>query len=196
MIDLAEIQRSFRGAWRIALGDFRGMEEFDVSAAGFWRSFQAIILMIPADLLVLAAYARFAEEEGESAAEPFSAGALVLEEVWSILGWIAFPLLLFFAARQLGIADRYAPFVVARNWGGALATLPFAAVSGLYLIGLLNGAIASLALLVVMLVVIRYLYLLARASLGAPPLFCGAIVAADILVGLLVTSGFGTLFAS
>ena len=55
VITLDEIARSLQGAWLLFLDRANAMRLFDASYGGFWRSFQAVVLVAPAyELTVLA----------------------------------------------------------------------------------------------------------------------------------------------
>src|SRR5690606_8518675 len=85
MISSAEIAVSMRGAVRLALRDPAGLAFFDTSIAGFWRSFMAAVLALPAYALLLAA-------RDESAGPPLDdPGVLLVEGIAYVIGWFAFP---------------------------------------------------------------------------------------------------------
>ena len=57
MITRDEITRSLTGAWEIFVDRPNAMRHFDTDYAGFWRSFQAILLIAPLyGLTVFGAY--------------------------------------------------------------------------------------------------------------------------------------------
>ena len=51
MLDRDEIARSLTGAWHLFLDRPDAMRYFDLSIEGFWRSFRAIVLLLPAYIL-------------------------------------------------------------------------------------------------------------------------------------------------
>ena len=51
MLSGAEIQNGLTGAWRLMIGNAEGLRLLDLTADGFWNSFFAIIVALPAMLL-------------------------------------------------------------------------------------------------------------------------------------------------
>ena len=51
MLERDEIARSLTGAWELFLDRPDAMRRFDISMTGFWRSFRAIVLVLPAYLV-------------------------------------------------------------------------------------------------------------------------------------------------
>ncbi len=104
------------GAWYMMTGRKDGLAMLDTSADGFWNSFFAIIVAIPPLLLSWIAFTNnFMPSEGASKFGWLAGLALV-----DLCGWIV-PLILFaVVAKPAGLADRFAAYVVATNWGSAL----------------------------------------------------------------------------
>jgi hypothetical protein len=109
------IQRSIAGAWAVMLGRKDGMAQLDLSADGFWDSFWAIPLALPPLMLawVMSAGA-MTEIPG---AEDAKLSVILRLALVDIANWILPLLLLALMARRLGISKRFAPYVVASNWG-------------------------------------------------------------------------------
>jgi hypothetical protein len=186
MPDRDEIVQSLTGAWRLFLDRPNAMRLFNVSVDGFWRSFAAIIFIVPA-------YALFAITErieilGEPVVDPiFSDGPFIANKVLTLLlDWVTLPILLAAFASLLGVARSYTAYVVARNWCAVLATAPFGVVALLNLIGLLGNGPANLLSLVILVVVIRYNYMIARRALGAEMGLAIGVVIADFAISLLI----------
>lgn len=189
-----EIVQSFTGAWRLFLDRPDAMRYFNVSIDGFWRSFTAIIFVMPA-------YALFAGvEHVEILSEPvvdpaFSEKAFVFNKLATlVLDWIMLPILLAVLAGPLGVSRSYAAYVVARNWGIALATAPFGIVALLSLVGFLGIGPANVLVIVLSAVVIYYNYLIARRALAAGIGLAIGVVVADLAISLTVV-GFANAIA-
>ena len=77
---VGELQRSLIGVWRLLRGDDDFPTYFDVSAAGFWRSFAAALFALPIFVFILAAQMHALGELGVPAEETtrfgFAYGAL------------------------------------------------------------------------------------------------------------------------
>lgn len=113
-----EIQRYLTGAWRLMTGRADGLAMLDLSADGFWNSFFAIVVALP---VLLATWVPVTNE-ASGPDSPFSARLLYLAGLAfvDLATWLVPLALLAVAARPLGIADRFVPYVVASNWGSAL----------------------------------------------------------------------------
>ena len=50
-----DVTRSLRGSWHLMTRGAEALEELDLTRDGFWRSFLAFALMLPATIAILAA---------------------------------------------------------------------------------------------------------------------------------------------
>lgn len=180
-----EILRALQGAWLLAKGNISGLDWFDLSVEGFWKSFAALLLAAPAyAVLLLDQYARFGWPQ-------HLAGALIAEAVGYVAGWLAFPLAAIFLTRFLGLADRYVPLIVAVNWT-ALAQI------GLYLAVVLAGLVLPgplfrLGLLTAAMVALVYQWFVVRTALRTGSGTAVGLVLIDLLLGLAVSRGIDGL---
>ena len=94
MPDRDEIVRSLTGAWRLFLDRPDAMRFFDVSVDGFWRSFAAVVLILPA--YALFALAERIEILDEPVVDPaFGDGSFLANKLLTLaLDWITLPILL------------------------------------------------------------------------------------------------------
>jgi hypothetical protein len=115
---LAEIQRYFVGVWRMMMGRPDGIKLLDISADGFWNSFFAIAVALPALIVGWVSIAN-SVAPGQAA---FGARLSVLLKLATVdIGAWVLPLVAFAAAaRPAGLADRLAHYVISSNWGSAL----------------------------------------------------------------------------
>src|SRR5215213_1983857 len=139
MISRDDIVRSLTGVWLLFLDRNGAIKLFDATVDGFWKSFQAIMLIAPIYAVsVLAdqqAYLMSAEPGPPfDAATYFTARGLGLA-----LDWVTIPLLLAALAPVLGIRGGYSAYIVVRNWSTVFTIIPFAAISVLDLAGLFPG---------------------------------------------------------
>lgn len=185
MLELSEISRSLRGAAALFMGRKEGLLALDRSVEGFWRSFGAVILILPLNAITVFAIARAGRAE-DSFVGLFTSQLPVL-----LLDWVTFPLLLALAAKPLGVAANYVSYVVARNWaapiGAAILTVPFLLQGAGWIP--VNGA--ALLSLVALLVVLRYHYVIMRLALGAEMTLAIGLVVADLLISLVIIALFG-----
>ena len=121
-MNVAYVIRSIDAAFDLVLRDRRAWDKFDLTAEGFYRSFLAVLVVIPLNILtdIIAGYVAKAERlrAHEPAFEPnygvphaaFSTIALCIE-------WAAFPIMMIFLLRFFDLSRRYAPLIIAHNWG-------------------------------------------------------------------------------
>jgi hypothetical protein len=117
MPSAAEIQRYLTGAWRLMTGKPDGLLLLDISADGFWNSFFAIVIALPA------LFVSWIGVANEIADEPLAGGRLsILLRLAAIdlSAWILPLVALAVAAPLAGIGARFVHYVVASNWGSAL----------------------------------------------------------------------------
>ena len=194
MITRDEITRSLTGAWEIFLDRPNAMRHFDTDYAGFWRSFQAIILIAP--LYALTAFAAYRALETRIPASELPESALFLWARAVTLGfdWVTLPILLAVVASVLGIQRTYTSFVVARNWSTVLIVTPFALIAALELV--FNGIgplVVPLSLLATA-AVLRFAYLVARHAMEANVGLAIGIVVLDFFLSLFLAATVNVLF--
>ncbi len=135
--------RSLRGAWDLLQRRAEGVNGFDFSADGFWRSFGAIAVSSPAFVALVAG-----ERANLGLAEPGSSLFAQPTPIWRALVdficiWAA-PLLTGLAlARLLDLRERLVAFIIALNWSGAMAAGFLALPALLYAGGLAPRGLAA-----------------------------------------------------
>lgn len=187
MPSVHEITASVYGAWRLALVDRSGLNWFNHSIAGFWRSFFVAILIAPLAALMIG------YQLGNAPPDVDSGRLIAVEIVSYALGWIVYPLAALFACRLMELTDYYVGYIIAYNWSHvipAVIALPIglAAVSGLLPLGP-----ARTILLIVTAAVLAYRWFIARVALGANGLTAAALVVLELLLELLVYAGAARL---
>jgi len=195
MLTRDEITRSLAAAWDLFLDRPGAIRGFDVSVEGFWRSFAAVILVVPSYALAV-----LAERQLSAAIDPAmpaqeGAAFLVHNAIGLGLDWVALPLILALLAGPLGIARHYPEFVVARNWGAAIAAVPFGLIGLLTVLGLVGGELANLLMLAALIIVLRYTFIIARRSLDVGLGFAIGIVVLDFVVSLTIALALDGVFA-
>jgi hypothetical protein len=194
MLGLDEIRRSLTAAWRLFLDRPDAMRAFDLSVDGFWRSFGAIVLILPAYILISTAEKARILTDGFTGV-PFSESAFIAHKTLSLaLDWVTLPLVMALIVGPLGLTRSYAAFVVARNWGAALAIQPFGVIALLFLLGFVTADAANIFSLLMLIVVIRFNYLIARRALEAPIGLAVAVVVGDLALSLLIVGFADSIF--
>lgn len=114
----ADIQLYFYGVWRLMTGRQDGLRLLDISVDGFWNSFFAILVALPA---LLISWLSFANEAEALMLLPGSRFDILARLVISgIASWVIPLIGLGVVAPYVRIADRYVHYVVATNWATAL----------------------------------------------------------------------------
>ncbi len=179
MPDVNEIRRSLAGAWRLMTGRADGLRLLDISADGFWNSFFAIPVALPALAIgwILAANGIAADAGGGRLS------VVVTLAIVDLSVWVA-PLIVFLvAAPQFGLSDRVAQLVVAYNWGEALMSW-LAFPVALFLLTFDVGQETSDALMLLLFIALTILgWRLVTTALGR-----GAGVGSAVFAGLFVVS--------
>jgi hypothetical protein len=202
------IRDSLAGAFEVMLGRPEGLNRLDTSIDGFWRSFGAIVFIVPFALLALISQQpllteagsppEIATESGPSPspeaepvpAEPLTGADVALDGIALLVDWFAFPLFFAVLARPFGLASHYVPFIVARNWASVIIGAMVAVVHVLHLLGMLPTAAMPYALLVAIAVSLRFSYVIARTALFVSVAVALPIVILDLLLSLTIWSLF------
>ncbi len=178
---IEDIQRYLTGVWRMMTGIPDGIRLLDLSADGFWNSFFAIAVALPA---LIVGWAGVVNELG---AEPDIFGhriSILLRVALVDLGTWLLPLaLLAVVAPFAGIADRFVHYVVASNWASALIVwlmLPAALLN--FFAPSLQG-VAEMLSLALFAVSMALTWRLTNAALGK-----GAWTATAVFAGMFIAS--------
>jgi hypothetical protein len=176
-----EVVRSLKGSWRLIRREREGLSAFDASFEGFWRSFAAVILAMPAFIIILA--------DQELRAGRLVPGGL-FNDAWFVgreaavfvAPWILFPLLMAGFVRVMGLERRYVSYIVIYNWSGVIAAGIFAVPALLHVLGMATAALAAFYTLAFSIILVQYRWFFARAALGLSWDLAAAVVIADFLV--------------
>jgi hypothetical protein len=192
LINRAEIERSLWGAWRLFLDKPDALSGFDFGITGFWRSFQAILLVAPVYFFTTLA------DRNSTFAPAIAGGRFSAETYWIVqaatlvVDWFTFPALLALIAGFIGIRPQYAAYINVRNWASVLMMLPFLAVAALQAGGV-SDDITVLVSLAALFFVLRLGYITARRTLGVAVDVAVALVALDVLVSFGLVTIIGRL---
>lgn len=161
-----EVNRSFRGAVDLLNSRVEGLKSFDMSERGFWRSFTALWLTLPAYIVSLAV-------------ERLRLGLLqpdrsLLGNLWidlvvalgHVAGFLALPVAMIWVARWLRREGAYVPFVIVTNWISVIGMLVLSVPALLMLLGWASPGLASLFSLAFAVIVIRLQWFATKSTLG------------------------------
>lgn len=194
MIDKDDILRSLNGAWALFLDRPNAIRMFDASYQGFWRSFQAIVLIIP--IYALTVYVERRMLLNDSVPDEVYSESAFVAAAWLTLAfdWITLPLLLAALAPFLAIRQGYTAYIVARNWSAVAVAVPYGAISVVQLLGPDIGDLVFFPLVIALAIALRFSYLIARRALGVPMDVAIGFVALDVLVSVGLAQMFSRAF--
>ncbi|MBT5072780.1 MAG: hypothetical protein HOJ34_07305 [Kordiimonadaceae bacterium] len=139
------ILKSLNGAWKLVQARQNPMQYFDLSSDGFWKSFWAIAVMIPAFIL----WAMFNLQGGsQEIREGFEISYPLLSE--GIYFALALPLtamVMAYFTKFMKISDNFSSMVIAYNWVSALIYIIMAIFTMIFLSGIVGGQISVVVLM-------------------------------------------------
>ena len=187
-----EVNRSFRGTIDLLHSRSEGLKSFDMSERGFWRSFSAIWLTLPAYIVSLAF-----ERMRLGLLQPDRS---LLDNVWIDLvvalghaaSFAALPLSMIWIARRFNLTTVYVPFVIVTNWITAMGLLVLSLPAMLLLLGWATPPLASIFSLAFAVIIVRMQWFATKATLGISSLPAFGIV----LFGIVLNSCVGSITRS
>lgn len=185
-----DVTRSLHASWRLLMADAKALPDLDLSRDGFWRSYLALILAVPAVIPVLAAERTLAglSNAGALFDEPGLLAAVMTAELLAI---VAVPALLAALAPALLHSPRFTGFIIAWNWAGIVSAGLMAVPAGVFALGWSNPGVAAIHCLGFATIVLRLRYCVARAAFGADSGAAGAIAVGSLLADYAVIRTFG-----
>ena len=118
MPSFEQVQQYLTGAARLMLGKSDGLRMLDFSADGFWNSFFAMVVALPALMIGWVGLANELEQMPGAIGGRFS--ILLRIALIDFASWTVPLVLLALVITRTPIADRFARIVVAGNWGSAV----------------------------------------------------------------------------
>ena len=156
----AEVLQALYGAILLARLEARGMDFFDRTLDGFWKSFFAAVLVAPFHFIhLLITYTRDTPETG-------LAPVLIVKTFAYVITWIAFPVVMYEITRAFGKEAQYRGHIVAYNWALVVQTAVWLPYGLLEMMGLLPEALSVFLGLVITLAFFGYEWFIARTALG------------------------------
>lgn len=184
-----DVTRSLRGSWHLMTRGAEALKELDLSPRGFWSSFAALILTLPAMVTILAAE-RIINGLPNSG-NMFDSPALIASVVGAeALAIILVPAMMVGLAPKLVHTPQFTSFVIAWNWAGIVSTSLMAVPATVFAIGWAPAPLAAVQTLAFGAIVLRLRYCVAKAAFG-PHSGAGMIVLASVVADYSVVRLFG-----
>ena len=167
-----------------------GWRRLDVSADGFWNSFLAIPVCLPALLVIWLSHAGWLQRGQEELSVGHAILALALIEV---VVWVLTVALFALIAGPMRWGDRFVATVIAVNWASVAFAYVRAIPAGIALLIGIGDGVAFITLIVALLTLVAYGRLL-TVSLEKPwPIVAGVFIASVALGFVLSDVGHSIL---
>ncbi len=197
---VAYMRRSLDAAFDLVARNPRAWSRFDLTVEGFFRSFAAILLVLPMNIVADLVYNQMAVaralERGKAIVEPtYGLGEALFSSVALGAQWLIFPVAMIFLLRFLGLAHRYTALIVAHNWGTVVVWLFNMPAILLYAAGIVGVDTAWDLNFIVLGFTIYYRFYIAQTALdagwgtAAGVALLGLVLQAYYLIGLSAFAG-------
>ncbi len=183
IVTAEDVSRSLRGTVALLNRRMEGVRAFDMSEAGFWRSFGAIWLTLPAFVVMVALERRRLGLAQDGGPLLEASGLTALVALGHLAVFLAMPLAMIGIARRLGLTARYVPFVIVTNWIMAVEILVLAVPGSLLLVGWATPGLAGFFAACFLVVLLRVHWFAAKATLGVS----GSVAAGITVLGIGLT---------
>ena len=188
----ANLPANLSGAWDVMNGRIEGLNKLDLTIDGFWRSFGAVVLILPVALIALASERVILPAVGGEVVA-LTGGYVLLRLIAVIVDWLAFPAILALLARPMGLATRYVPYIVARNWAAVPVAFMFAVPHLFHALGVLPTGMLSFMLLILFGIAVWFAFVVVRTAMQVPPVLAIPIVVLELASGFAIELFFSRL---
>ncbi len=175
-----EAVRALKACWRLVCMDEDGLDDFNLSADGFWNSFAALIFVAPLYLYSSSAGARLASPPQPERAW-FSAFALLA------LLWVLWPWVMITVARLLDRQYHYVRYIVAYNWSSVYVIAALVPVFILLQTGIIGAGTSTVLSLSVIIWSLYYRWYVAKAALDISAFTASMLVAGDLAMSIVAS---------
>lgn len=183
-----EMALALYGTWRLARLDRGAMAYFDLSHQGVWRSFWAAAICYPGYIALL-----LLRLDADTIAQAGLLHILIVESIGYVVGWTAFPLVIFAFCRWLGREESGFDFIVAYNWSQVLQTVLLLVV-GLVIKQFLPDEAAPDLDLAADVAILAYEWFIAFVAIGAGGWIAAAVVLTDVVLGSILVMIAASLY--
>ncbi len=180
MITPSEVSRGIFGAWILARFNANGITLFDNSVEGFWRSFWAAAIVLPAYAILLTL---------RYSGATFGVGSgtvFLVQSIANVVDWMAFPFAMFYVAQMFNRDQWYCRYIAAYNWAAVLQITLMLIISLIAAGGILPPALGYWATAIVLVFVLAYKGFIAHVALQSTWAGAAAIVFLDFCLSLML----------
>jgi hypothetical protein len=186
ILSAKEVNQSFRGAIDLLNRRVEGLQSFDLSETGFWHSFAAVLLTLPAYIVSLAV-------ERLRLGIPLSGGLLdnlgldLTVAAAHVAAFAALPLAMIFVTRRTPYAAACVPFVIVTNWINVGGLLLLSVPAILLLLDLATPALAAAFTLAFAVILVRVEWFATKVTLSVSGPIAAVVVSLGLLLNAAVT---------
>ena len=192
-VDFAYMRRSVDAAFDLVVRDSRAWSKFDLTTDGFYRSFAAMFIVLPLNIVtdVLLNQAAIAER-ARKGLPPFERAYGFGDATFStfaVVGveFLIFPFAMIFLLRYLDLAHRYTALIIAHNWGTVVVWLFNLPGFLLYAAGFISSDLARDIWFIVLGFTIYYRFYIAQTALDTTWPLAAGIAMINFLLQLNLT---------
>ena len=193
--DSNEIRRSVEASWQLMYGRVQALQNFDLSAESFWRSFSVIFLLLPFYAISIVAEQRLMNDPALlTAGEPVvehASDLLFLASQLLVLAvdWIAYPIVVGLLAGSLGLRSTYGTFIIVRNWSTLVTIIPMTFANLIYLSGLLSPDLFVFISLPIVGWMLWYRFQITRFAANCSISLAIGLVVLDFILSIFINTG-------
>lgn len=186
-VDLAYMRRSVDAAFDLVVRDQRAWSKFDLTTDGFYRSFAAMFVVLPLNIVIDVILTQVAIAERLRQGKPaldaaYGLGDALFSTVALSIQWLLFPVAMIFLLRYLGLAQRYATLIIAHNWTTVVVWLFYLPPFLLYAAGIISSSLANDLYLITVGFTLYYRFYIIQSALGTTWLLAAGIAMIDFLL--------------
>ena len=194
MLTYSEIRSALTGSFLLAKRDVRGLQAFDVTIDGFWRSFLVVFLIAPFYVLYALQEVEIAHDINIQGSVPAADAGFIAARILLLgLEWVIYPVTMIYITRLLGLWPKYIGYIAIYNWSSLFISLALAPAAGLYFLGFFSAQITATINLFTILFILYFRWYIARTVLEATATTATLIVTFDLVLSLLIQGIFSRL---
>lgn len=185
MINARDVVTGLFVAWRLFLFDRTAIRVADSTIEGFWKSFYAAVIALPAVFILRVLFVDASPDLASHSGTGRIAMVFALDYVYQ---WVLFPLFMVYLAEGMGRSRQYVTFIVARNWSQVIQVaivLPAAVI--LIAEGSDDPGIGWMVLIGAHLVTWVYGWFIARTALDISGMAAALVVFAELAISFSIS---------